>query len=108
MISFACLSPIKDSQYFLWFIVIQSIIAFLATYGDATGRFWSYERMFRSNLNQLIFCFIPSDTLMSWYPYQVDPVVISQFHEGLVAVPDQFGIDLVKFERKSAFSSLNL
>jgi hypothetical protein len=31
MSPFASLSPVKDSQYFLWFIVFQSLIAFLAT-----------------------------------------------------------------------------
>jgi hypothetical protein len=31
MSPFACLSPVKDSQYFLWLIVVQSLIAFLAT-----------------------------------------------------------------------------
>jgi hypothetical protein len=28
---FACLSPVKDHQYFLWFTIVQSLIAFLAT-----------------------------------------------------------------------------
>jgi hypothetical protein len=28
---FACLSPVKDLQYFLWFTIVQSLIAFLAT-----------------------------------------------------------------------------
>ena len=28
---FACLSPIMDSQYFLWFLSVQSLIAILAT-----------------------------------------------------------------------------
>jgi hypothetical protein len=27
---FACLSPVKDLQYFLWFAIVQSLIAFLA------------------------------------------------------------------------------
>jgi hypothetical protein len=27
----ACLSPITDSQYFLWFLLVQSLTAFLAT-----------------------------------------------------------------------------
>jgi hypothetical protein len=29
---------------------------------------------------------------MSLHPYQSDPVVFCQFHQGLVAVPDTFGI----------------
>jgi hypothetical protein len=28
---FACLSPVKDLQYFLWLVIVQSLIAFLAT-----------------------------------------------------------------------------
>jgi hypothetical protein len=28
---FACLSPVKDLQYFLWLAIVQSLIAFLAT-----------------------------------------------------------------------------
>jgi hypothetical protein len=28
---FACLSPVKDLQYFLCLVIVQSLIAFLAT-----------------------------------------------------------------------------
>jgi hypothetical protein len=32
---------------------------------------------------------------MTWHPYQLNPVLSGQLYEGLVAVPDQFGGDLV-------------
>jgi hypothetical protein len=32
---------------------------------------------------------------MTWHPYQLNPVLSDQLYKGLVAIPDQFGSDLV-------------
>jgi hypothetical protein len=57
--------------------------------------FRSCERMFRSCSCQLNCNFITHDILMTWHPYQLNPVIFDQLCEGLVAVPDQLWGDLV-------------
>jgi hypothetical protein len=47
MSPFACLSPVKDPQYFLCFIFVQFLIAFLASpidiTGTVTGELWQWR-----------------------------------------------------------------
>jgi hypothetical protein len=45
-------------------------------------------------LGWLISCYIFINPHMSLRPYQLDPVVFCQFHQGLMTVPDKFGIYL--------------
>jgi hypothetical protein len=33
---------------------------------------------------------------VTWHPYQLNSVMFSQFCKGLMAVPNQFQVDLVK------------
>ncbi|PNF30917.1 Allatostatin-A receptor, partial [Cryptotermes secundus] len=61
----------------------------------------SYERMFKSRSCQLICGFIPYNTLMTWYPHQLNSVMFGQLSEGLVAVPDQLRGDMLILVLKS-------
>jgi hypothetical protein len=55
--------------------------------------------MFRPCSCQKVCCFVSSDALMIWHPYQLNSVMSGQLCEGLVAVPDQFWGDLMFAKR---------
>jgi hypothetical protein len=80
---FACLSPVVDSQYFLWFQFVQSLTTFLAAPIEMPQAGSGPMNGFSDPV------------LASWSADQLNSVTFSQLYEALVAVPNQFWSDLV-------------
>ena len=67
----------------------------LRRYAESRPR--SYKQKSGALLGSLVSSFTFINSLLSLHPYQSDPVVFCQFHQGLVAVPDTYGIYLETF-----------
>jgi hypothetical protein len=99
MSPFASLSPVVDSQYSLWFLLVQSLTAFLATPTEipqaGSGPMNGCSDPVFANWSAISYPTMPA---CPGHSYQLNPVMSGQLHEGLAAVPDQFwgGLVLVK------------
>jgi hypothetical protein len=80
----------QDSQYFWWYLFVQSLTAFLAIPAE-TPLAGLFPMKGHSDLScQFVSSFITFNTPVTWHPYQLNAVLFSQFHEELIAVPNQF------------------
>jgi hypothetical protein len=91
---FGCLSPIKDSHYFLWslFSPWQPSWQFLLKCVKLVQVLWTDIQILILPVDQQ-FCYLqyPCDP----HPHQLNSVMLSQFHERLMTAPKQFWVDLV-------------
>jgi hypothetical protein len=90
---FACLSPVVDSHshwcssstwLLSWQLQLRCRKLVQVLWMDVQILFF-----------QLICRFVTNNTLMTWYPYQLNSVMFRQLYEELVAVPGQVWDDLV-------------
>jgi hypothetical protein len=71
----SCLSPLKESQCYLWSLIFLHLTAFLAAPMEMLQWFGPFEQMFRSLFSQLSCYVISIYTIMIWHPYQLYSVM---------------------------------
>ena len=85
----ACLCPCMDCKCFSCFLLVQSLITYLATFAyipsAGSGPMKECEE---TSVDKLVSYFISINSHVSWNPYQLDSVTFCQFNKWLMAVPD--------------------
>lgn len=91
-----CFSPMKDSQCFYGLCLSspghRSRQPLLICHKLVQI---PYKRTLRSKFHQFVDSFVTNITLMSQRSYQLNFVMFGHLHEGSMAVPNQFWVDLV-------------